>query len=281
MSGYVQRFGPTALVVGASATVGEQYARQLAARGMDVVLVARRAERLEEIAREIRAAHGVRARVIALDLLQEGALASLFEQTRSLEIGYLVVNANLHKINDFDLLALETKRRIVQMNVMVPTLLCDHYGPLMTARGRGAVFLSSALNFLMGLEKDAVFQGSKAYLSIFAESLWLEYRKKGVAVCAGLFNGIEGSSSYEAKSSPATRKVMRAFGMSMPPERIVARCLEGVEKGEPLVIPDHPLPSARAAFLLTTVGKMVRSPRYSRFLSDLTLRLLNGEGLTR
>lgn len=278
---YQQRYGDNALIVGASATIGEQFARQLAARGMNVYLVARNENSLNRIAAEIKNHSKVEAHVLALDLLSEGALEQLFEKTRHIDISYLVVNANLHKIDNFNAMPVERKLKMIQMNILMPTLLCHHYGPEMTAKGKGGIMLVSAMDFLMGLEKDAVFQGSKAYVSIFAESLWMEYRRQGVHVASALMNAIEGSESYEAKTSRYTRRLLKWMGISMQPKRIVARCLAGFEKERHIVIPDYPVPVARMGYTLMALSKIFRAGWYVRMLSAFILKMLNGENLTK
>lgn len=278
---YQQRYGDNALIVGASATIGEQFARQLAAKGMNVYLVARNEKRLNRIAEEIRNQSNVEAHVIALDLLAEDALERLFASTSHIHISFLVVNANLHKIDHFNTMSVERKLHMLQMNTLMPTLLCHHYGPAMTAKGQGGILLVSAMNFLMGLEMDAVFQGSKAYVSIFAESLWLEYRREGVHVASALMNAIEGSASYEAKTSQFSRQLLKRIGISMRPQRIVARCLTGFEKSRHLIIPDYPVPIARISYTLMALSKIFRAAWYVRLLNAFILRMLNGENLSR
>ena len=229
---YTEEYGANALIVGASATIGEQFARQLAAKGMNVYLVARNENKLRKIADDIHAQYKVEVNIIALDLMKDGGIDGLFERTVSIDIHYLVVNANLHKINDFNILPLATKLNMMDMNIKMLTLLCDHYGPKMTSIGKGAILLISAMNCFMAIEKEAIFQASKAYLSLFAESLYLEYKRKGVHVAAALVNGIEGSDSYEAKTSSLSRKIIHAVGMSMKPAQIVASTLSNMEKKE-------------------------------------------------
>ena len=214
-------------------------------------------------------------------MLADGGIERLFRATENIHIGFLVINANLHKINDFDVMTLDTKLDMLKMNIEMPTRLCDHYGKKMTAVGKGGIFLVSAMNFVMGLERDAVFQGSKAYLSLFAESLWLEYHELGVHVAAALVNGIEGSSSFEAKTSPWSRRVMERLGISMQPRLIVHSCLRGFEKEKVLIVPDYRFPFVRVFYLFMALTKLTRSRWYARVMSKLTMQLLNGKDLTK
>jgi short-subunit dehydrogenase len=236
---YRDQYGAWALVVGASVTVGEQFARQLGAKGMNVVMVARRGERLDAIAEEIRKANGVETRTCPLDLLREGAVDELVEATRDLEIGYLVVNANLHKVNHFHLMPMEDKHNMLRMNYEMPVELTHHYGAQMVERRRGAIVHVNTLNSLSPVDIDAVFQGTKAALRIFSESLWVEYRKFNVRVGSAHVNGIEGSESYAAKMSPTSRRIVKMLGISMDPKLIVARAMKQLDRGKVILVPDN------------------------------------------
>jgi uncharacterized protein len=239
---FSQHFGQHALVVGASTTIGEQFARQLAARGMNVILVARRKELLERIAGEIRVAHGVEARVVAMDVGTDDAVERLGEAMSDVEVGFLVINANLHKVNLSHRMDRRTKLQMLRMNVEVPMLLADRFGALMVERKKGGIVFVNVLNSLSPIDIDGVFQGTKAFLRIFAESLWLEYRRHGVQVSTVLVNGIEGSESYEKKLSPTSRFVTKLIGGSMKPERIVRSALNQVTRSRWICVPDYLFP---------------------------------------
>ena len=235
---YRERYGQWALVVGASATVGEQFARQLAAKGLNVALVARRKERIDAIAAEIHRAHGVLTRTISLDLMREGALEELLDATGDLEVGFLVVNANRHVVGLFDLMSPEDKRDMMRMNYELPVLLTHHYGTRMVERKRGAVLFLNAINSFSPLDIDAVFQGTNAGLRIYAESLWIEYRRSNVRVPSAHLSGIEGSTSFMAKTTSARRRVIKLLGVSMDPAAIVARSLDKFDRGKVILVPD-------------------------------------------
>jgi uncharacterized protein len=239
---FSQHFGQHALVIGASTTIGEQFARQLAARGMNVILVARRKKLLERIACEIRVAHGVEARVIAMDVGTDDAVERLGEATSDLEVGLLVINANLHKVNLSHRMDRRTKLQMLRMNAEVPMLLTDRFGALMVERKKGGIVFINVLNSLSPIDIDGVFQGTKAFLRVFAESLWLEYRRYGVQVSTVLVNGIEGSESYENKLSPTSRFVAKLIGGSMKPERIVRSALNQVARSKWICVPDYLFP---------------------------------------
>ena len=235
---YRDRYGAWALVVGATATVGEQFARQLAAKGMNVAMVARGKERLDTVAAEISEAHGVETRTIALDLLAETAIDRLRDATADLEVGFLVINANLHRVGDFDLMSIEDKRAMVHLNFGMPVTLAHFYGGPMVERRRGAIVMLNEVNCFTPLGFDAVFQGTKAGLRLFCESLWLEYRDADVQVASLHLSGIEGSESFDAKITPGRRRLIKALGVSMDPATIVAQALAQLERGRLILVPD-------------------------------------------
>jgi short-subunit dehydrogenase len=245
---------------------------------MDIIMVARQRDLLEQLARDIESKHGVQARAVALDLTAEGSIEKLLAATAELEIGFLVVNANLHKINAFDEIDGELKRMMLQMNALNPAMLCHHYGPPMVARGKGAILLVGALSGLMGLENDAIFQGSKSFLQAFAESLWLEYRKHGVRVAASLVSAIRGSASYEAKTSARSRTILKWVGNQIAPETIVAKTLRSFEKRDyPIIIPDHFTAFNRMVYALSLWTKLLRFRWLNLALSKMTNSFLDGE----
>ena len=235
---YRDLYGPWALVVGASATVGEQFASQLGAKGMNVAMVARRKERLDTLAAEISTAHGVETRTIALDLMEETAIERLRDATGDLEIGFLVINANRHQVGDFDLMSIDDKRAMVRMNFEMPVAISHYYGADMVERRRGAIVMLNEVNCLSPLGFDAVFQGTKAGLRVFCESLWLEYRRSNVRVASVHLSGIEESESFNAKISPTRRRFIKMLGVSMQPRVIVAQALKQLDRGKLILVPD-------------------------------------------
>src|SRR5690606_20918029 len=245
--------------------------------GMNVVLVARRRELLDRIAGEIEAESGVDARTVAIDLTEDGAVDRLAEETRDLEIGLLVVNANIHKVGLFHAMDRATKIRMLRMNTELPMLLTDHFGGAMVERKRGAVVFVNVLNSLSPIDIDGIFQGTKAFLRVFAESLWLEYRRHGVQVSTVLVNGIEGSESYEKKLSPTSRVVAKVIGGSMKPERIVASALRQFEKGRWLCVPDYAFPVNQLAVWSLDSFRAIGGTGAAKASSGIFGLLLNGD----
>jgi uncharacterized protein len=177
------KYGPWAVIAGASEGIGEQFARQLAAQGINLVLVARRQPLLDELAASISAATGVQCRAAALDLTAADSVERLAAATDDLEVGLLVYNAGA------DTMAVKFLDRsvadvlhLVHLNVTTPTLLCHHFGAAMRSRGRGGIVLLGSMAGLAGTGWVATYAATKAYDQMLAEGLWRELRPHGVDV---------------------------------------------------------------------------------------------------
>src|SRR5690349_23246721 len=175
-------YGPWALVTGASSGIGQEFARQAAASGINVVLVARRAELLNEVAAELRTLYGVQTRVVPLDLARDGVLDPVREATDELDIGLVISNAGAGNPGPFIALAYERLREIVQLNVITHLDLAHHFGQRLATRGRGGILLVSAVAAAGGLPYMANDSATKAYPLNLGEALHVELRQAGVHV---------------------------------------------------------------------------------------------------
>lgn len=178
------KYGPWALVAGASQGLGEEYARQIAARGLHVVLVARRGDLATALAEQFAASYGIRTRVIALDLARTDAAEVIARETADLEVGLLVYNAALSVIGGFIEGALDDHVREIETNCRAPMMLAHTLGRQMAARGRGGIVLMSSLSATMGSALIANYAATKAFNLVLAEGLWEELRTRGVDVLA-------------------------------------------------------------------------------------------------
>jgi short-subunit dehydrogenase len=183
----VKRYGPWAVVAGASEGIGAAFSRALAAAGFDLVLIARRPEPLEALAAELRA----RGRTIETHAFDLGApdLADKLEQIAAAhETGVLVWNAALSIIAPFLDTPLADKQRIVDVNARGPLTAAHVFGGAMAARGRGAIILVSSLTAFWGSAWVASYGATKAFNLSLGEALAVELAPKGVDVivtCAG------------------------------------------------------------------------------------------------
>jgi len=202
---FAAQYGPWALVAGASDGVGSAMAEELARRGLNVVLVARRRAVLDEVAAGITGRTGVQTRVLAVDLAAPGASAAVIEATADLEIGFLVYCAGADpNFEPFLSSPLAHAESLVQRNCVVPTQLCHHYTQPMVARGNGGIVIFGSGAGFAGGPNMVAYGASKAFDMVFAEALWSEVNDRGVDVL-GLILG--------KTNTPALRKLEHQRGL--------------------------------------------------------------------
>jgi short-subunit dehydrogenase len=183
---FTQRYGPTALVLGASEGLGAEFARQLAARGLGVVLVARRAEALEVMKAEL--SRSVPVRCVVADLASSEALSIVAEATKDLDVGLVVYNAALSPLGPFLSQSLDENLRAVDVNVRGPVAFAHHFGQRLVQRGKGGLIVLSSLTAFQGSPFVTTYGATKSFNLAFAEGLWFELRERGIdvlSVCAG------------------------------------------------------------------------------------------------
>ena len=182
------RYGTWAVVAGASEGLGAAFAYELATRGMNLVLVARRGHLLAEIADELTETHGIEVRCAAADLADPAFAGQLATTADGLDVGVVVYNAAFTPMGPFLDIGDAEIAQAVDVNVRGPMLAVRALAPAMCKRGRGAVVLMSSLSGLQGTPHISVYAASKAFNINLAESLWYELRSAGidvVACCAG------------------------------------------------------------------------------------------------
>jgi short-subunit dehydrogenase len=207
MSAFAEQYGPWALVAGASVGIGAEFCRQIAAHGVNVVLVSRSVDKLELLAEELRARHGVETRVAGVDLAVAGAEAELFEAGDGLDVGLFVYNAGADSLNTYFLdVPAEAWHAMLRRNCAVPLLASHHYGAAMVARGRGGILLVTSGAAWAGGGRLTTYGGTKAFDLVFGEGLWAELRRDGVDVL---------SLVVGATDTPALRASLDKFGVSI------------------------------------------------------------------
>ena len=229
---FADHYGPWALVAGASAGLGAEFAEQLAARGLNLVLVARRAGLLKTLAEGLSAKYGIVVRDIPQDLAESQAAERIAQATRDIEVGLLVYNAAFSAIGSFFQRSLDDHLLELSTNCRTPLALVHTLGQRMLARGRGGILLMSSLSARQGSPYIANYAATKAYNWILAEGLWEELRRQGVDVlvcCAGAISTPNYDASAPSRSS-------RLSGAASTPQTVVASALAGLGKG-PEVVP--------------------------------------------
>jgi len=201
---FADRYGPWALVAGASDGVGAAYARAMAERGLHVVLLARRQALLDEVAAGLRVDFGVEARAVGVDLASADAVSEIARATEGLEIGMLMYCAGADpSYAPFLDGPVERALSMVQRNCIVPLQLCHHFAGPMQARGRGGIVVLSSGAALVGSRNMVAYGASKAFDLVMTESLWAELHEHGVDVLA-LVLGLT--------DTPALRRLLAARG---------------------------------------------------------------------
>jgi hypothetical protein len=181
---FSHRYGPWAVVTGASSGIGAEFARQLGARGLHVVLVARRKDRLDALAGELSAAHQVLTRVIEVDLAQPDFLPILDAGTRDLDIGLVVNNAGFGDKGRFLDSELSVQLAMLDVNCRAALVIAHVFGRRLSARGRGGLVFTSSTAAFQGLPFTAHYAATKGYGLQLAEGLYHELRTNGVDVLA-------------------------------------------------------------------------------------------------
>lgn len=200
------RYGPWALVAGGSDGLGAAFAERIAALGLNLVLVARRRERLEETAAAVRSRHPVEVRAVALDLSGAGFLAALERETAGIEIGLLVCNAAAAHTAPFLEADAGAYLPILDTNCRAPLLLMRGYGARMAGRRRGGIVVMTSMSGFQGSPYVTVYAATKAFLLNLAEGAASELAPFGVDVLACAAGPIRTpnylSSSSEAGKGP-------------------------------------------------------------------------------
>jgi short-subunit dehydrogenase len=180
--GFRERFGPVAIVTGASSGIGAAFARELAARGLDLVITARRAALLETLAAEVRAAHGVRVRVLELDLAAPGFVGPLLAACEGEDVGLVVSNAGFGLKGEHHGLDAASLTDMLHVNALAPMLLAHALAPRLIARGRGAFLFTGSIESYLGFPWSSAYAASKAFVTVLGEGLWGELERHGVDV---------------------------------------------------------------------------------------------------
>jgi short-subunit dehydrogenase len=258
---FAAKYGPWALVAGASDGLGAAFAEGLAERGVNVVLLARRQQVLDQVAAEIESRTSAQTRTLAIDLAQPDAAAAIAEATGDLEIGFLVYCAGADpNYQPFLASPIAAAEAMVRRNCMVPMQLCHHFAPAMVQRGSGGIVIFSSGAGLAGGPNMVAYGASKAFDMVFAEALWSELHDKGVDV-VGLILG--------KTNTPALRELEHSRGQISSPDEVppgaaevddvIAEAFENLTNGPTWFVGD----AMRAAEQLT--GSLTRKQTVELF----------------
>lgn len=182
MTNLKHKYGPWAVVTGASSGIGRDFSLQLAQAGLNVVLIARRKELLDALSDEITKHYRVETRVIDADLTSADAFESIDSSTKDLDIGLLVSNAGAGFPGAFLKDTLQSRTSVVQLNVLATVQLAYLFGKKMQQRGGGGMLLVSSVGALLAGPWLANYTATKAFILSFGESLKIELERDGIDV---------------------------------------------------------------------------------------------------
>lgn len=185
---FLERYGPVALVTGASSGIGLAFAEELAERGFHLVVTARRTARLEAMAERLATSHGTRTTVIGADLADPDAPGRILEATEAAEIGLVISNAGFNIKGAFESKAASDMAKMLTVNCHAPMQLAHGFLPRLKARGRGGLMFTASVEGLIGCPYSTAYSASKALVVALGEGLWGEAIGTGVdvlTVCPG------------------------------------------------------------------------------------------------
>jgi short-subunit dehydrogenase len=270
----IEADGARAVVTGASSGIGGLYARRLAELGWNLTLVARRTERLEDLAEALRSEHGRDVRTVTADLGRQEDVEKVCGHVAEDDVALLVNNAGINGYGPFEDVDPELARRVLEVNVVAPTLLSRAALPGMLARGRGAIVNVASLLAFAGsvppgpLPYRVTYAGTKGYLVTFTRTLAAELGDAPVQVqvlCPGL-TATEFHLTTGAESVPGRQERVHDDG-GMNAADVVTASLAGLTEGEVLCVPGLTDPKAAERLLEAEMGirettGSVLAPRY-------------------
>lgn len=227
---FLHKYGPVALVTGASAGIGRSFATLLAARGFNLVVTARRAQQLEELARDIEARHGVQVTICPADLSEATAVPQILEATAALDIGLMVSNAGYGFRGDHASLDPAALTGMLMVNCLAPMLLAQGFTPRLRARGKGGIILTSSVEALLGMPNSVAYAASKGFVNRLGEGLWGELTPDGIDVLTLCPGATATDALRRAGMDPATVPNV------MSPDEVARLALENITNG-PVYLP--------------------------------------------
>ena len=234
---YQHKYGPWVVICGASDGTGASFAHQLAALGLNLVLVARRLGPLQELAAELEQEHGIKTRAASVDLYGANAAQQVLDLAEDLDVGLLVSNAGADTNNGVSFLdaPLDAWRQLITRNVLSVTELVYGFAGPMRERGRGGIILMSSGTALGGQTGVAVYSGTKAYDLNLAESLWCELAPFNIDVLSGVCPGM---------NTPSLQKVLAVHDLTVPglfePDDVARTLIEKLPQGPIHIFPFGP-----------------------------------------
>jgi short-subunit dehydrogenase len=261
---FLHRYGPWALVTGASDGIGRAFATRLAAIGFKLVIVARRGDRLQQLADEVTDLHGTVVRVVVADLGTSDGLAAVDGATADLDVGLLVAAAGYGTSGPLLQADIDREHNMLDVNCFATLHQCTVFGQRFTARGRGGMILMSSLLAWQGVPRSANYAATKAYVQSLAEGLRLELGPNGVDVLA--------SAPGPVASGFAARADMR-MGAALLPDVVASSSLAALGR-RGTVIPGAL--SKLLTYSLLPFSRAIRTRILARVMGGMTRHQIAG-----
>jgi uncharacterized protein len=227
---FSQRYGMWAVITGGSEGVGAAWASAIAARGVNLILVARRREVLDAKADQLRGVHGVDVEVLSIDITDPDFVDQLRDVAGEVEVGLVVHNVGSVDRNHSWFLEdpVDITIKTIEVNCVAPAKLAHAFLPAMVERGRGGFVLIGSLTGMAGQPLEATYSAAKAFSQVFAEALWNEHREHGIDVVSVPLGGTR-------TEALAAKGILDGFVLPTS-EEVVAEAIEHLADG-PVFVP--------------------------------------------
>lgn len=235
---FIEKFGPWAIVTGASSGIGRSYAEQLARKGLNLVLVARSAGKLNDLSDQLCSTYGIETRVISLDLSQPDSADVIYVRTIDLDVGLLVSDAGSADLGNYLRHSINQVRQSIQLNISAHVELTHYVGKRIreVRQGRGGILLMSSVVAMQGVPYLSLYAAAKAFLLSFGEALHYENRKCGLHVSVAAPGPID---TPMLVTPPAVNKFLNSVSLPMlTSDEVVFGSLRALEKNIPIYIPN-------------------------------------------
>jgi len=228
----------TALITGASFGIGEGFAHAFAKRKTDLVLVARSADKLQQLAQQLRDRYQICVEVIAQDLTEADGAIAVCEAIRqqNIEINTLVNNAGFGDYGDFAANSREKQLGILRLNVLALTDLTYQFLPKMQERGFGQIINISSITAFQPMPYLAVYAASKAFILSFSEAIAAENDKTGVRVLVVCPGPVDQTKFFEVSGFNPYKSAEEAARKAETPESVAREALKALEQGKSTVV---------------------------------------------
>lgn len=225
-----------ALVTGGSSGIGEQYVRQLAAEGRNVVVVSNRDVENQRVAASVRAEFGVEVEPLCVDLTEPTAAEQIFAfcEERAIEVDILINNAGMLLFNQLERTDSSRLDTIIALHCTTPTKLCRLFAPAMRARGGGHILLMSSVTAWTPFPTISHYAATKAYLRSFGQSLWYELRDADISVTTVFPSAVD--TPFYSLGDDA-RRWLRRLGIMLSAEDVARKALRAMRRGRRRCLP--------------------------------------------